>query len=162
LYDLFRDIMAKSSVKNTLVSKPNVVLYGNMSGSRARSENGFTEWCAMSLMDMKAAVLALDRLVDIKVLFCMLGYIKNGNTILVAQTKICEELGMSSGNVSASIRRLSERGILSIERTNGVKVYKVNPHVLWRGNANTHRQLLERISIDQTKELESRRVGLPT
>lgn len=78
------------------------------------------------------------------------------NWLHVEQRKIAEDLGMKPANVSAAVKILEQRGIISRGPKSGrLATYRLNPNVGWRGTAEGHAKALteahKRWGMDNTQ-----------
>jgi len=109
--------------------------------------NGFMEgWVAMGLGSPMRALAGLRKELGADgyaVLFALLERLNFENAIHVVQKEIAEELGMLQPNVSRSIKKLLELGVLLEGPKFGRnRTYKLNPAYGWRGSAKSHQKAL--------------------
>ena len=106
-----------------------------------KRKNGFQKgWIAMS---QENALLSLAK-ADLgdqarRVLFMMLAKVEFENFIVVSQSSMAEELGMTLPNFSRALSRLVKEGVI----LRGPKVgqqasLKLNPNYGWKGTAKNH------------------------
>jgi DNA-binding transcriptional ArsR family regulator len=105
--------------------------------------NGFAEgWVAMaqSAADLFAGIKNTD---DHRVLWMLLAQLNFENDIRIEQSAIAEKLGMQRPNVSRSIKRLQELGII-VEgpKVGRSRTYKLNPAYGWKGSSANHQKAL--------------------
>jgi DNA-binding transcriptional ArsR family regulator len=105
--------------------------------------NGFAEgWVAMaqSAADLFAGIKNTD---DHRVLWMLLAQLNFENDIRIEQSAIAEKLGMQRPNVSRSIKRLQELGII-VEgpKVGRSRTYKLDPAYGWKGSSANHQKAL--------------------
>lgn len=110
----------------------------------AKRRNGFQNgWCAMAQDAMDYLANEIRSVEDYRVLMLLMARLDFENLIQVPQMEIAENLGMKRPNVSRSMRRLVELGVLlegpKIGRS---KTYRLNPHIGWKGSARHHQKAL--------------------
>jgi predicted transcriptional regulator len=105
--------------------------------------NGFSEgWVAMAQSAAKlfAGIKSAD---DHRVLWMLLAQFDFENYIRIEQAEIAKELGMHRPNVSQSIKRLHELGVLSEgPKVGRSRTYKISPSYGWKGSSKNHQQAL--------------------
>lgn len=105
--------------------------------------NGFAEgWVAMaqSAADLFAGIKNTD---DHRVLWMLLAQLNFENDIRIEQAAIADKLGMQRPNVSRSIKRLQELGII-VEgpKVGRSRTYKLDPSYGWKGSSANHQKAL--------------------
>ena len=76
---------------------------------------------------------------DYRILFKMLSHLEFQNWIYVTHQTIADELQLKRSNVSRSIKKLIERGVIEKQKDPKDKrrmIYRLNPACGWRGDAN--------------------------
>ncbi|MBZ0070829.1 MAG: MarR family transcriptional regulator [Gammaproteobacteria bacterium] len=127
-----------------------------------RRKNGFEKegFVAMSktAMDLMAEDSELQG-ADLRVLLKMLARLDFENWILVAQTEISRELGMKPQNVSRSIKRLTDKGLLLKGPRSGLnQAYRLNPEVGWMGSNHLHKGALSEQGDSALREAKRARL----
>lgn len=110
-----------------------------------KRRNGFGDgWIAMSQTAMTAIRKAGLQGRDYEVLFALLEVLDFENLIQVSQVELAQELGMQKPNLSRSIKRMVDIGILlegpKIGRS---KTFRLNPSFGWKGSAKGHTDALK-------------------
>lgn len=79
-----------------------------------------------------------------KVLMMLLASLDYENFIQVAQADIAEKLEMQKTNISRSVKRLINLGVI-IEgpKIGKSKSYRLNPHFGWKGSVSNHKKALK-------------------
>ena len=118
-----------------------------------KRRNGFADrWLAVAqeaLMDLATD----DRLQgqDLRVLLILLGKLDFENWLQVCQADLADLLGMTRGNMSRSMKRLVDIGVLLPgPKVGQSRTYRLNPSYGWKGSAKKHREVLkDRLSVIQ-------------
>jgi Firmicute plasmid replication protein (RepL) len=121
-----------------------------------RIKNGFTEgWSAMArgvgtLFAQNRSFLGQEGLA---LIFLLIDKLDFENHLVISQTALGQELGMSRQNVQRSIRRLIELGALLEGPKNGHRsTYRLNPNFAWRGSGENHLKALAEYREQRMKE----------
>lgn len=121
-----------------------------------RARNGFTEgWSAMArgvgtLFAQNRSFLGQEGLA---LIFLLIDKLDFENHLVISQTALGQELGMSRQNVQRSIRRLIELGALLEGPKNGQsRTYRLNPNFAWRGSGENHLKALAEYREQRMKE----------
>ena len=111
---------------------------------RQKLGNGFCDgWLAMAQNALEMLATSDLQGADLRVLMMLLARLDFENYICISQTELAEALGMKQPNVSRSIKKLLELGILlDGPRFGRVRTYRLNPAYGWRGSAKNHRKAL--------------------
>lgn len=100
-------------------------------------------WARIDLNELQA--LALDpemRRIDWQVLSSLIAHAEMENVIRVSQMDLARQLNSYSSNISRSINKLVNKGILErYEKIGNVWTYKLNHNLVWRGNFAKLRKL---------------------
>lgn len=90
--------------------------------------------------------------VDYRVLFRLLSRIDFENWITVSQQTIAEELEIKREHVSRSIKKLLKKRIIEKRKHPSDKrrsMYRFNPTIAWKGDANQWKKLMEERKQDK-------------
>jgi len=112
----------------------------------AKNYNCFqsTGWVAMSQAEICSDLgQDIKRVDDFRVLFALINHVEQENWITISLGEIAEELNMDRSNVSRSIKRLKELGLIIYEKPGRPKTYRLNPHYVWKGKASRHREAIK-------------------
>lgn len=97
------------------------------------------EWSVMFASNQKKLCLMLINKeisgIDRAILDYLMAYMEIGNYCTINQKMLAEEIGIAAPNVSRSIKKLVEKGILLKEdKKNGrLNIYRINPEFAWKG-----------------------------
>jgi predicted transcriptional regulator len=92
-------------------------------------------------MGMQQAFIAMAKDKELtgeirRVLDYMMGVMDFENFVGIEQKQVAEELDMQASNVSRAIKKLLEKGIVTLgPRFGKIKTYKMNWHYAWKGKA---------------------------
>jgi len=73
---------------------------------------------------------------DYRVFHLIMPSIQDGNRVWVNKTALGKQLGMSASNVSRSIAKMEQIGVLLREETASGRFYSLNPSFAWYGPDN--------------------------
>ena len=123
-----------------------------------KRKNGFQKgWIAMSQSN---ALLALAK-ADLgdqarRVLFMLLAKVEFENFIVVSQTEMANELGMSQPNFTKAVSKLVEEGvILRGPKVGRMGSLKLNPEYGWKGTAKNHIIALDEVRKARRTQAET-------
>jgi biotin operon repressor len=141
---------------NNVDAETGEVLGGFLAYIPPRVKNGFTEgWSAMArgvgtLFAQNRSFLGQEGLA---LIFLLIDKLDFENHLVISQTGLGLELGMSRQNVQRSIRRLIELGALLEGPKNGKRhTYRLNPNFAWRGSGENHLKALAEYREQRMKE----------
>lgn len=78
--------------------------------------------------------------VDFRVLFVCLSKLEWDNHMIIVQKDMAETLGLTSAQVSTSMRKLIDMGVILRQIEGGARLYRLNPHFGWKGSAKAHKK----------------------
>ena len=73
---------------------------------------------------------------DYRVFHMIMPSIHDGSLVWINQTSLAKELAMPVSNVSRSIKRLIEAGVIERLETASGRTYRLNPNFAWYGPDN--------------------------
>lgn len=117
---------------------------GKNKGQKVTNAFGKGEWFAIFRSTVKIlSERGLDHN-DWRVLGEMMEALDYENQIGINQTEIAKKLGMNRPNVSRSIKKLINSGvIIAGEKFGTMRTYRMNPTFGWKGTAKNHRQAIK-------------------
>ena len=135
--------MAKQREVGSVYLETGEILPHVLVAMQQKIPNGFAEgWVAMaqSAADLFAGIKNTD---DHRVLWMLLAQLNFENDIRIEQAAIADKLGMQRPNVSRSIKRLQELGII-VEgpKVGRSRTYKLDPSYGWKGSSANHQKAL--------------------
>jgi len=71
--------------------------------------------------------------IPMAVLLALMSRLDFENEIVVSQAHLASELGIHPVNMSKAFRLLREKGLLEVNRREGIRTYRLNPAYAWRG-----------------------------
>lgn len=108
--------------------------------------NAFTGgWLTMSQDVTMTIAMAKDlTLYDYKVLMALLGMLDMSNWIQVNQSRLAERINVPQPNVSRSINKLIDLGLIKRgPRVGNTWSYRLNPDFVYKGKVKDHRKVIE-------------------
>jgi len=102
--------------------------------------NGFVKaWASVSCAPLFAFAVRVKSATDLRVLLALLGSVQYGNDLGMDARGVGAALGIHRANVSKSIKRLTECGVLDVRDViSGIPFYCFNPDFSWRGSGRSH------------------------
>lgn len=80
---------------------------------------------------------------DLRVLMYLLGNVGFENWISITQENIASELEIKRPNIARTLKKLSEKNIISKEKVGRSNFYKVNPEFVWRGKTSKWKEVVD-------------------
>jgi hypothetical protein len=106
-----------------------------------KHRNGFGQgWFAVANDALNQLATSSLTGVDFRVLLMCLSKLQWDNHLIIVQRELADALGLTSAQVSTSMRRLVEIGVILRERQGGARLYRLNPQFGWKGSAKAHRK----------------------
>lgn len=92
----------------------------------------------------------------------MLAAMENENKVIFKMKEFSQEIGISPVSIRKSIEKLKNNNIIfEINKIgNYIKVYKVSPHILWRGDGAGHKEALKKWPSPKTNGPIPEKFGL--
>lgn len=118
-------------------------------------KTGSQEEFFMMFVKALSSVYKLKSITDFRVLakLCQLATYNSGLVSIPPVTRkiICEELGISTNNLTNSLNSLKKLGII----TGGGGVFELNPVIAWKGDLRTREKVLKKMRVDFRIEFNS-------
>lgn len=129
-----------------------------------RKMNTFNEYVCVFITNLNRIIKHYNlRMQEIRVLLQILEYMRFGNLISLSLKTLSEDTGMDKGNISRSMKRLKETGVIVEDRGS---LY-FNPHIVFKGyldeNEEDDRHLLDTaaVALDELHSPASPSIGTP-
>jgi len=139
-----------TSVVDTETGEIQVVETEKLISVKTETEEFFQVYCRLI-----ASIYELKYADDIKILikFCEIAEFNTGKVLLPApeRKEICEQLKIQTTNMSKSIKRLRDKGLIDGEKGR----YMINPSIFWKGEQKVRSQLLKENGLSVTLNFKS-------
>lgn len=105
----------------------------------------FPSFCCLGLTKVWCLVKNDFSTSEYKLLFTMLATMENENKVIFKMKEFSDEIGISPVSLRKSLEKLKKNNIIFEINKIGtyIKVYKVSPHILWRGDGIGHKEALK-------------------
>lgn len=112
-----------------------VLVEGYLCHERPRSKMPFKRWFMVN-QDAADMLAGVHNGTDSKVFGCLTGTMNIGNIVSISQKEVAKRTGLTPTQVSLSIKRLIEAGL--IRKEDGQTGYIVNEQYAWKGDAKSY------------------------
>lgn len=129
----FVDEVQSESLKTFVRQAKKKGLFVYCAPQRTKLPKG-TQWALVFQQPMMQAVRELNG-EAIRLLVYFISKLDYENVIMITMKEIAEESGMRIQNVHRGIKVLTEKGYISKEKKGCHNIYKLNPHVGWKGRS---------------------------
>jgi DNA-binding transcriptional ArsR family regulator len=118
-----------------------------------KRRNGYEHWLAVNQTNFVALAKTPMGEEARKILMALIGYADFYNRVPVSQSLLATELGMAPSHVSRAIKKLVELGVVHKGNRMGRQHdLSLSIHYGWKGDAETHRNLIrEELSRQRSK-----------